>query len=425
MAMSEQSIVASPGLCGKAGQGAIDQISYDLQSCTQIANSLKGNSCIEGSDNEPDNCGFADNLKGMCAFCADSKQNSTSSCCTNSNAEGLCANVKLPVTTSMPPLSTHSATSKPEASSTAAAGASSNSGLSGGQIAGIVIGAIVGALLVLGLVIFGCIALRRRSRSSNASSSIFNQPAPTRQGSARPPPMVHAEAPVEPIGRIARMSALENASSSSGRDRSSYQSGMYDTPRSHRSGVPLGGAPPKRDGSLSSHSALGMGDYPMSPTTASGVDTYTTTSHTNGMTSGQSEQLQSFKDYYSQDEIHPNDTVATLWAYQPRANDEWELERGDMLKIVGIWDDGWATGVRLTERCDEWEARRQWQRDSGVSNASEKQTTPVANDGEIKAFPLVCVCLPQHWRKTIEGETSEAGSASGGNPPPPPPPSSP
>src|SRR5256885_8205201 len=40
----------------------------------------------------------------------------------------------------------------------------------------------------------------------------------------------------------------------------------------------------------------------------------------------------------------------TLFRSQPRAADEFELERGDMLKVVGIWDDGWATGVRLDRK---------------------------------------------------------------------------
>jgi hypothetical protein len=131
------------------------------------------------------------------------------------------------------------------------------------------------------------------------------------------------------------------------------------------------------------------------------------------MTSGQSEQLPFFKDYYSQDDIHPGDRVAVLWAYQPRAADEFGLDRGDMLKVVGIWDDGWATGVLTDERAEDWEARRQAQRDSGVSNTSGRgrdASPPVS--GEIKAFPLVCVCLPEHWRKTIEGDGStETGSS--------------
>jgi hypothetical protein len=122
---------------------------------------------------------------------------------------------------------------------------------------------------------------------------------------------------------------------------------------------------------------------------------------------GQSEQLGFFKDYYSQDEIHTGDLVSTLWAYDPRAADEFHLERGDMIKVLGIWDDGWATGVRVRQRADDWRDESKVQRDSGMSNGSSRPPD-TADEGEVKAFPLVCVCLPQHWRKTIEGESTEA-----------------
>lgn len=227
-----------------------------------------------------------------------------------------------------------------------------------------------------------------------------------------PPPTI------VPGARVARMSALEGSSSS---DRYSARTGgyhdrldPYDSPESHRAYLGASNLP-KRNGSLSSHSALGMASGHTSP--RSGSDPERNFSSPEGVASGQSEQLQFFKDYYSQDEIHPNDTVAVLWAYQPRANDEFELERGDMLKVVGIWDDGWATGVRLTESADEWEARRAVQRDSGVSNGSRQSR--IESDSEIKAFPLVCVCLPQHWRKTIEGDSTDTGGGSGGDRRPP------
>lgn len=226
---------------------------------------------------------------------------------------------------------------------------------------------------------------------------------------------------VLPGGRIARMSALEGHSgeapsrhsgsvAAAGAIRSrhghhSSSSDFQDSPVSEpRSGILR--PPPtmlKRSGSLSSGSVLlGAEDNG-----SNGL------SSPQGVSSQQSEQLPYFKDYYSQDEIHPGDRVAVLWAYQPRAADEFSLERGDMLKVVGIWDDGWATGVVMDERAEEWEARRQQQRDSGVSNTSGQgrdASPPVS--GEIKAFPLVCVCLPEHWRKTIEGDSStEAGSS--------------
>ena len=204
------------------------------------------------------------------------------------------------------------------------------------------------------------------------------------------------------------MSALEAPSRSSGRLSSpgifggfgtSTSSESYrESPDTHRSAV---GRLPKRDGSLSSRSALDGLDGPedsSSPKASDGPEY----SSPEGVASGQSEQLSSFKDYYSQDEIRPGDAVATLWAYQPRANDEFELERGDMLKVIGIWDDGWATGVKLTEKAEEWEIRRFGNRDSGVSNGSRHEggggggspSRPVSpnraqvESGEIKAFPV-------------------------------------
>jgi hypothetical protein len=247
---------------------------------------------------------------------------------------------------------------------------------------------------------------------------------------------------VLPGGRIARMSALEGHSGDSppraegaipggaaasaaagyaaGRRRNHDQSSSDeygDSPISNNQGGILRPPPAgRRNGSLSSNSVLG-GEDPQSPYSGSGGDM----SSPQGMASQQSEQLPFFKDYYSQEEIHPGDKVATLWAYQPRAGDEFALERGDMLKVVGIWDDGWATGVMIDERADDWDAKRNAQRDSGVSNTSGHRDASPATSGEIKAFPLVCVCLPDHWKKTIEGDGStETGSSApgppGGNP---------
>lgn len=205
-------------------------------------------------------------------------------------------------------------------------------------------------------------------------------------------------------GRVARMSALEAVSSESHATpvtagaagaagarrrpfRDNSESEAYgDTPESRG-----GGGPPitgRRNGSLSSQSVLGGLDDPSSPLSGSGGQY----SSPEGVASGQSEQLPFFKDYYSQDEIHPSDKVATLWAYQPRAGDEFELVRGDMLKVVGIWDDGWATGVRINERAEDYEAKHKIQRDSGVSNGSGRKRDSPPLSGEIKAFP-VCPSL--------------------------------
>lgn len=330
-----------------------------------------------------------------------------------------------------------SATSSPTNTPVATA---TNNGLSGGAIAGIVIGSVLG-LALLAFLIFMCLRLARRRRGTSQQGSIFNQPSPSRTGLATaqiPATTTAAAAPqgyeVLPGGRIARMSALEGHSADAptrhgasrgdgagatasaaaagymaGRRRRDHSSSddMNESPISEtRAGVLRPPPAGRRHGSLSSSSVL-AGEEPQSPSSGGGM------SSPPGVASQQSEQLPFFKDYYSQDDIAPGDRVAVLWAYQPRAADEFALERGDMVKVVGIWDDGWATGIIMDERADEWEARRQAQRDSGVSNTSgrARDTSPPVS-GEIKAFPLVCVCLPEHWRKTIEGDGStETGSS--------------
>jgi hypothetical protein len=332
---------------------------------------------------------------------------------------------------------TASPTSSTSASASGTAGASnSKKGLSGGAIAGIAVGAVVGVVLLAGLVLLIVLCLRRRRGSQNGS--VFNQPSPARRGTTGMAynPVGTNTTPegyeVLPGGRIARMSALEGHSGDSpsrgevvaagaagtaagyaaGRRRGHESSSDEYSPVSNQGGVLRPPPTGRRNGSLSSNSVLG-GEDPQSPRSGSGGDM----SSPQGVASQQSEQLPFFKDYYSQDEIHPGDKVATLWAYQPRAGDEFALERGDMLKVVGIWDDGWATGVMIDERADDWDSKRNAQRDSGVSNTSGRRDESPAASGEIKAFPLVCVCLPDHWRKTIDGDGStETGSTAPGQP---------
>ena len=198
-----------------------------------------------------------------------------------------------------------------------------------------------------------------------------------------------------PAGRVARMSALEGTSSdepnrgggnpviAAGGGYTSESEALRESDdlRGRRSRPETG----RRQASLSSNSIFGggLGDQtsPESDNQFSSPD---------GIASGQSEQLASFKDYYSSDDIHPGDKVAVLWAYQPRASDEFELERGDMLKVVGIWDDGWATGVRITGRAEDYDGQKHMEfRDSGVSSGRRRSDGEV---GDIKAFPVSSTC---------------------------------
>lgn len=214
-------------------------------------------------------------------------------------------------------------------------------------------------------------------------------------------------------GRVARMSALrEMPSRSTARSGAaaavnrSTQGDSSDSDYGASPGAMSKRIPPvtgRRNGSLSSTSVFAGIDSDTSP--RSGIDNQF--SSPEGAGSGQSEQLPFFRDYYSEDDIYPGDKVAVLWAYQPRAGDEFGLDRGEMLKVIAIWDDGWATGVRLPESAEDFDARQREQRDSGISHISQKPLISPAPTSEIKAFPLVCVCLPPHWSKIVYGDAPE------------------
>lgn len=409
VAQSEQEIVVNSDLCPGESSDYMSQIRSDFTVCALPADSLAG-SCISGAENEPDECGFGPNVMGLCGFCASNSPNSTDSCCTNANAASRCKDVTVPTTTaSLPPIIPSSTSN-----STAGGGGSSDHdyGLSGGQIAGAVVGSVAGFAILVALAVF-ILLLRRRRRAE--SDSGLNQPNPQRKGFAsmqsakNQPPFSSV-----PGGRVTRLAALREMPSLSSR----RSPGLFGGLRNKRSDVSSEGTsaspgrmskriPPttgKRKGSLTSSSFLATSNDTSPHSGTNGQH-----SSPGGMSSGTSEQLSTFQDYYSHDSIHPGDRVAVLWAYQPRAGDEFSLDRGEMLKVIGIWDDGWATGVRVPDTADSYDIKHREQRDSGVSNGSHKLASPVPT-GEIKAFPMVCVCLPQHWRAIIDGAGAGKGA---------------
>ena len=415
LALSEEQIVSSNLCTGRSGSYA-DQLRADFTNCALPANSISG-SCISGESNEPNDCGFAGNLMGLCNFCRESDYNGTDSCCLTSNSTGRCQDVTLPVFSTISNL--FSSTTRPTSSPTTSSDSNSNStavpshngggGLSGGAIAGIVVGAILGFLLLVAAIILCFMCLRRR-RGNSKAGSVLNQPSPQRRGvasSSYNPPMSQQGYEVLPGGRVARMSALQ--------DDQLPGVGPVIGPRNYTSHTdPYGDSPESREKALGAVGAIKANGSPASDSQqGSSPGDF---SSPEGVASGQSEQLPFFKDYYSNDDIHPGDKVSVLWAYQPRAGDEFELERGDMLKVVGIWDDGWATGVRINDRAEDYEGKHKLQRDSGVSNGSAAREESPTPSGEIKAFPLVCVCLPEAWKKTVEGDTSTEGGSAGAPP---------
>jgi hypothetical protein len=442
MAESEANIIADTSVCSQPtltpGQQAV-QIRADFTNCALPGSSLES-SCIDASRNEPDasNCGFASNMVGLCQYCASGSANSTDTCCYNSQTQTRCTNVVLPTIVSSIALSTLTATATATTVVTPESDAdrSKNNGLSRGAIAGIVVGSIAALLLLIALLFFLLLLCRRR-RQHTTGHTVLNQPTPARQGTTMTQGTAKTVVPagyeILPGGRIARMSALEGHSHTGdspprsegpavaghvgGRRHADGSSSdeFGDSPESMARNGNLRPPPTtRRDGSLPGQSGphgQARGANEASGTAVLGAVREGPDSEGDMSSpldsSQQSEQLSSFKDYYSNEAIHVGDLVATLWAYQPRAPDEFRLERGDTLRVVGIWDDGWATGVLCAEGAEAAEAAgRAAQRDSGVSSSSRTVEARPAETGEVKAFPLVCVCLPRYWRRTLEADSS-------------------
>ena len=396
LATSEQEIVVNSDLCPGSSDDYMDQIRSDFTVCALPADSLTG-TCISGADNEPEQCGYGPNMMGFCGYCASNSPNSTDTCCENSNAASRCENISVPTTTAtLPPIF-------PSSSSTAAA--SSGHSLSGGQIAGAVVGSVAGFAILVALALAALLCLRRRRRAE--SDAALNQPNPQRKGTPSMRSKSQASFNYVPGGRVTRMAALREMPSLASRRSRRFFGGsnkFSDVSDSEGTSASPGAVskqiPPvtgKRHGSLTSSSVLAGASNDTSPRSAKDQQ-----SSPEGVSSGQSERLSSFQDYYSQDYVHPGDRVAVLWSYQARASDEFALDRGELLKVIGIWDDGWATGIRLPETAESYDFKHRAQRDSGVSNGSHQVASP-SPVGEIKAFPMVCICLPQHWRKILEG----------------------
>jgi hypothetical protein len=396
--------MSAPAICGNdASSYAILQLRADFTNCALPANSITG-SCIPAYVNEALNCGFQNNIEGLCTYCNASTVNSTDSCCVESNVETRCQGLRLPAFTSLTPLFTttisgmaSTVTAVPTGSPDGSGSNTSRSrGLSGGQIAGIVAGSVLSGLLLLGLLI--CIGLLlRRQKKQQEEKEMMYKPSPSvtaapisilRQPAAETYPSLRQQPSRPPgSGRVVGMTAHQRPSADSPLTGTTPSTNPHSSPESLMYGSSSSGPafaaaiPLRRERSPQRYDGH-------SPTPISGDraphNVNSTTSSPEG--SQDSDQIDSFKDYYSADEIYTGDIVSVLWAYQPRAEDEWELERGDMLRIVGIWDDGWATAERVGTRADDWEAG------GGSGGATPRQRDSVVggigDGGAVKAFPV-------------------------------------
>lgn len=134
-------------------------------------------------------------------------------------------------------------------------------------------------------------------------------------------------------------------------------------------------------------------------------------------------------DPYSLLPIHQQSDVAALWTYLPRMDDEMPLDRGDVVRIENLYDDGWALGRKLKTKIWDMVDDRSTERDSGIgtsqrasgstarrassdsptaegeppstSRSDKGKEKEVSEMGPIRAFPMVCVCHRDAWGEVL------------------------
>lgn len=129
-------------------------------------------------------------------------------------------------------------------------------------------------------------------------------------------------------------------------------------------------------------------------------------------------------DHYSTNAIHPQSDVVALWSYTPRLQDEMALERGDVVRIENLYDDGWALGRKMKTKVWDLPEERATERDSGIgtshresgstahrislereppttSRSDKGKEKEIPEAGSIKAFPMVCVCHRDAWAEVL------------------------
>lgn len=460
----------TPEFCGGTSTNLTDLrvglVRADFTVCSLPANSLRlifplleqrltsSSSCIDGLVNEPENCGYGTNLPQLCTYCGRSSPNATSFCCLSSNLTS-CSSINIPPTRPLPPIFTTTSVATITTTSI-----SSSKHLSPGAVVGIAISAAVVGLVAAGAILF--LYLRRRKskediqRPLRPKTSIVPMscgPFPERNGyeaiedgaNVRRMTAIHTggaitTSPEVTPPRTERTRRSDNSSSdnnalSSPEGGSPLMIGTLPPPPPIGGGVFSGSIPPSptiRPDLVETAAAAGAAAAIGAAVVARGVGSNggrrgsRTSTNMSSMSPGtdasEAASVSVVADHYSTNSINRNSEVVALWSYTPRLADEMALERGDVVRIENLYDDGWALGRKIKMKVWDLPEERSTERDSGIGTSQRESSSTAhristdsppnppstrssdkgkekdtSETGSIKAFPMVCVCHREAW----------------------------
>ncbi|QSL65976.1 hypothetical protein MERGE_003113 [Pneumocystis wakefieldiae] len=395
-------------------------IRFDFAVCTSPSASFSSK-CIKGKSNEPQSCGFGANILGLCQYC-NSSLNSIDTCCALSNLSSCASfNYSISIPTTSSAISSSSLPTIPinkqEKNNTAK--------LSQKTMSFIIILSIIIIIIILSLLILLIILSFNKRRKIRNTMSKLNS---VKQHISEEDPYKrnylslfktennsntsnYNTLPVQKnsdyFNRTIITSTPEKELSTNNENKQvkSYKNfyNIADLNKNHKLYQNTTPSSLKFD----SYKSLNHHTSQITENNSESINAITLKNSKSRPTSSIGQDrvailpiVMSMKDYYSDHQITRNTEVIALYIYEPKMPDEMVLERGDIIHVVSVWDDGWCSGIKIG-KLDNFNTKK---------NTFKNNIKYQQNELTIKVFPLVCVCHKDSWKDAIESDISPSST---------------
>ncbi|EMR09196.1 hypothetical protein PNEG_02533 [Pneumocystis murina B123] len=424
-------------------------IRFDFAVCTSPSASFSLE-CIKGKSNEPQSCGFGTNILGLCQYCNSSFSNSIDTCCALSNLSS-CASlnysISIPSLTDLIPTFTTPITSNTISSSSLPTipineqEKSNTAKLSQKTMSFIIILSIIIIIIILSLLILLIILSfnkRRKIRNTmsklNSAKQPFIEEDPYKRNylslfrtENNSNTLNYNTLPIQKnsdyFNRTIITSTPEKELLSANNENKQVKSyknfyNIADLNKNHKLYQNTTPSSLKFD----SYKSLNHHASQITENNSESINTIALKNPKSRPTSSIGQDrvailpiVMSMKDYYSDHQITRNTEVVALYIYEPKMPDEMILERGDIIHVVSVWDDGWCSGIKIG-KLDNFNTKKNTFKNnikylqSTNKNVSKLETEIQIDELTIKAFPLVCVCHKDSWKDVIESDISPSST---------------
>ncbi|KTW32707.1 uncharacterized protein T551_00192 [Pneumocystis jirovecii RU7] len=433
----------------RALKNDLSLIRADFTVCTSPNRSFSSD-CIKGEANEPSSCGFGTNILGLCQYCNSFSQNSIDVCCIISNLSQ-CTTFNYSDSLSLPsyirpnftettlPNTTDSNSLPITPTNENKQRKDDTERLPHRTISFIVVFSIIIILVILSLlvllIILSCNKRRKNENIASKQSNNLNQHF-IREHNLQKNSLLSFFGTANNSNLNYNTTLVEKSSDYFSRT-------IIATPEKDLSRTNNESKQTKSFNNLYNISNLNK-NHELSQNTSLNLSSYRTLNHhesqiteintesinTNAFKSSKSRPtssvgedratvlpiIMSIKDYYSDHQITRNTEVVALYMYEPKMPDEMTLERGDIIYVVSVWDDGWCSGIKIG-KMDNFNSKRNSISENSIkyledtiNNISETKTKAQTDELIIRVFPLVCVCHKDSWKDIIKSDISPSST---------------